>query len=127
MTEPSVPKPAHETQPLTQIITTVIQITVGRRHHEARCYDGGETTTITVEKIINRTGQPVKPVWGKDWTELEPGLRTKVDAIEVHSVACPVCISFKQERFGRIYNRRTYEDDRYTVTDTYEICYQSAG
>lgn len=124
MTEQSVPQTFHRTQP--QTVTTVMLLILTRRHHEARCYDGGETTTLTVEKIVNSAGQPLTPVWNKDWSELEPGLRTKANAIEIHSFACPIYISFKQERFGRIYNRRTYEDDRYTVTDVFDVCYQAA-
>ncbi|MFQ4137356.1 hypothetical protein PGN35_013650 [Nodosilinea sp. PGN35] len=124
MTQQSVPQPFHGAQP--QTVTTVMQLILRRRHHEAQCYDGGETTTLIVEKLVNRAGQTLTPVWGKDWSELEPGLRTKADAIEIHPAACPVCISFKQERFGRIYNRRTYEDERYTVTDVFEVCYRAA-
>lgn len=125
MTQTSVPKPSHGAQPQTETVTTVMHLALGRRYYEAQCFDGGEISTITAAKIVNRAGQQLVPVWDTDWTELEPGLKTKANAIEIHSFACPVCISFTQERLGRVYNRRTYEDDHHTATDIYEICYQS--
>ncbi|HEY9647745.1 MAG TPA: hypothetical protein V6C88_15320, partial [Chroococcidiopsis sp.] len=72
MTQISVPKPSHSSRPQKETVVTAIHLKLGRHHYEARTFDGGETSTISVEKIEDSSGQEITPVWETDWVEVAP-------------------------------------------------------
>jgi|GEM_PF-2620213 len=65
-------------------------------------YEGTNDYTkdkTTIEEIVDKNGQKVKPVWGRKWQEVSPGVKTIEDAdgecMFIHGSACPVRVKFK--------------------------------
>lgn len=106
-------------------VETSITVRLGRSHYEALTFDGGETWILCVEEIVDSSGQIIEPVWESDWTEIAPGIKTKLEAVEIQRSACPVCVYFKRQRYGRVYKDKTYTEERYSTTDYYRIEFET--
>jgi hypothetical protein len=78
----------------------------------------------TAELILDRTGHHLHPVWEENWTEIAPGVRSKLNQLEIHSTACPITVSFKREREGRTWNRRNDDYDYHSAVDHYTVHYE---
>lgn len=69
------------------------EVLCGGVHHYGGSNDyKREGTTVT--RIVDRTGRTVQAVWSADWTEVAPGVETRVGTLGwevlVHARACPV-------------------------------------
>ncbi len=122
MTQTSRPEPS---QPKHQTIDTTLTLTLESKYYLNQFDDGGELSTLSVAAIVDRTGQTIAAVWEPDWTEIAPGIRTKHETIEIQATACPVVISFIQERNGTRIDRR-YNEHRHSATDRFQIRYEQA-
>jgi hypothetical protein len=117
------PDPTHSRSP--QLVRTPIVLQLGASYYSPQTFDGGESYFTTIEELLDSYGNPIKPIWGDDWVEISAGIRSKVNALEIQPLACPVTISFKRKRDGRVWNRREDDYDRYSTNDYFIIRYES--
>jgi len=83
---------------------------------------------IIIEEIVDKTGQKVNPVWGKDWREVVRGIETREDSdcqyVRIYRQACPVRI-----RFQKYYEYASYDDSEHSCIDScyYWVEYEAGG
>lgn len=123
MTKISRPEPNFGLQPQREPVATSITLQLGPKYYSSQFQEGGENAILSVEEIVDRSGQIIEVVWESDWTEISPGIRTKHQAIEIQHSACPVLISFIQKRDG-LYVDKHYNEECYSATDRFQIRYE---
>jgi hypothetical protein len=123
MTQVSKPKPDQSRTPQKVEDCTILQL--GNDYYHAQTFDGGESYFTTVEAITTDDGRTIHAIWEEDWVEIAPGIRSKVNTLEIQSSACPVLIAFKRRREGRTWNRHSDDYDYHSANDYYQIRYEA--